>query len=56
MLLRLSYLALNGMITLLRLQAMSNADKDVEILTLRHQLAVPQRQIDGGVGSVGRCC
>ncbi len=46
MLLRLSYLALTGMITMLRLLAMSNADKDVEILTLRHQLAVLQRQID----------
>ncbi|HET9258458.1 MAG TPA: hypothetical protein VFO16_25130 [Pseudonocardiaceae bacterium] len=46
MLLRLSYLVLNGMITLLRLLAMSNTDKDVEIVTLRHQLAVLQRQID----------
>ena len=45
-LLRLCYPALNGIITLLRLLAMSNADKDVEILTLRHQLAVLQRQID----------
>jgi putative transposase len=44
--LRLSYPALNGIITLLRLLAMSNADKDVEILTLRHQLAVLQCQID----------
>jgi hypothetical protein len=38
-LLRLSYLALTGMVTLLRLLAMSDADKDVEILVLRHQLA-----------------
>jgi putative transposase len=45
-LLRLSYLALTGVIALLRLLARSNADKDIEILTLRHQLAVLQRQID----------
>lgn len=46
MLLRLSHLALTGMIRLLRLLSMSNADKDIEILALRHQLAVLQRQID----------
>ncbi|HET9254929.1 MAG TPA: integrase core domain-containing protein [Pseudonocardiaceae bacterium] len=46
MLLRLSHLALTGMVTLLRLLAMSRADKDVEILVLRHQLAVLQRRID----------
>jgi transposase InsO family protein len=34
------------MITLLRLLPMSNTDKDIEILTLRHQLAVLQRQVD----------
>jgi putative transposase len=45
-LLRLSYLALTGMVTLLRLLAMSNTDKDIEILVLRHQLAVPQRRVD----------
>jgi putative transposase len=45
-LLRLFYLALTGMIRFLRLLAMSNADKDIEILALRHQLAVLQRQID----------
>jgi putative transposase len=45
-LLRLSYLALTGMITLLRLLPMSNADKDIEILALRHQLAVLQRRVD----------
>jgi putative transposase len=45
-LLRLFYLALTGMISFLRLLAMSNADKDIEILALRHQLAVLQRQID----------
>jgi transposase InsO family protein len=45
-LLRLSYLALIGMVTLLRLLPMSNTDKDIEILALRHQLAVLQRRVD----------
>jgi hypothetical protein len=45
-LLRLSYLALSGMVMLLRLLAMSNADEDLEILVLRHQLAVLQRRVD----------
>jgi hypothetical protein len=45
-LLRLSYPTLNGIITLLRLLAMSNTDKDIEILALRHQLAVLQRRVD----------
>jgi putative transposase len=45
-LLRLSYLAITGMITILRLLPMSTAEKDIEILALRHQLAVLQRQID----------
>jgi putative transposase len=44
MLLRLAYLALTGMVTFLRLLPMSSTDKNIEILTLRHQLAVPQRQ------------
>jgi putative transposase len=44
--LRLSYLAITGMITLLRLLPRSTAEKDIEILALRHQLAVLQRQID----------
>ena len=46
MLLRLSYLALTGMIRFFRLLAMSNADKNIKILTLRHQLAVLQRHVD----------
>jgi transposase len=45
-LLRLPYLALTSMFTLVRLLPMSDLDKDVEILTLRHQLTVLQRQID----------
>ena len=34
------------MFTFIRLLPMSDIDKDIEILTLRHQLAVLQRQID----------
>jgi putative transposase len=43
-LLRLAYLALTGIVTFLRLLPMSSTDKNIEILTLRHQLAVLQRQ------------
>jgi putative transposase len=39
-LLRLLYLALTSMFTFMRLLPMSDTDKDIEILTLRHQLAV----------------
>ncbi|MGH3672215.1 MAG: integrase core domain-containing protein [Pseudonocardiaceae bacterium] len=46
MLLRLAYLALIGVVTFLRLLPMSSADKDIEILALRHQLAVLQRRVD----------
>jgi putative transposase len=45
-LLRLPYLALSSMFTLLRLPPMGDRDKDIEILALRHQLTVLQRQID----------
>jgi putative transposase len=45
-LLRLSYLALTNVFAFVRLLPMSVVDKDVEILALRHQLAVLQRQID----------
>ena len=44
MLLRLPYLALSSVFTLIRLWPMSEKDKDAEILVLRHQLAVLQRQ------------
>ncbi len=44
--LRLSYLALTNVFAFVRLLPMSDVDKDVEILALRHQLAVLQRQID----------
>jgi putative transposase len=46
MLLRLPYLALTGVFTFVRLLPMSDSDKNVEILMLRHQLAILQRQID----------
>jgi hypothetical protein len=45
-LLRLPYFAVSSMFALMRLLPMSDVDKDIEILTLRHQLAVLQRQID----------
>src|SRR5437660_1506472 len=45
-LLRLPYLTLTSVVTLIRLLPMSDIDKNIEILTLRHQLAVLQRQVD----------
>ena len=50
MLLRLAYLGVTnafGLLRLLRLLSGSDRDKDIEILSLRHQLAVLQRQLDG---------
>ncbi len=46
MLLRLPYLALTSVFTFIRLLPMSDSDKNVEILTLRLQLAILQRQIE----------
>ncbi|MFC5204095.1 integrase core domain-containing protein [Streptomyces kaempferi] len=46
MLLRLPYLALSTAFSLIRLLPMSDRAKDLEILALRHQLAVLQRQVD----------
>jgi putative transposase len=45
-LLRLSYLALTNVFAFVRLLPVSDVDKDVEILALRHQLTVLQRQVD----------
>ena len=45
MLLRLAYLGITNAFTLLRLLPGSDRDKDVEILALRHQLAVLHRQL-----------
>ncbi len=47
MLLRLAYLGIANAFALLRLLPGSDHDKDVEILSLRHQLAVLRRQLDG---------
>jgi len=44
-LLRLAYLALTNMLTLMRLLPMGDQEKDIEILALRHQLIVLQRQV-----------
>jgi putative transposase len=44
-LLRLAYLAATNAFALLRLLPMSDHDKDIEILALRHQLLVLQRQV-----------
>ncbi|MFE7246146.1 hypothetical protein ACFU9C_50875, partial [Streptomyces sp. NPDC057580] len=44
-LLRLAYLAATKTLSLLRLPPMSDRDKDIEILALRHQLLVLQRQV-----------
>jgi hypothetical protein len=49
MLLRLAYLAVTNGLALLRLLPMSDRAKDVEILALRHQLTVLERQL-GGAG------
>jgi hypothetical protein len=45
MLLRLAYLGLTNAFAVLRLLAGSDRDEDTEILVLRHQLAVLQRQL-----------
>lgn len=46
MLLRLPYLAVSTVFSLISLLTMSDRAKDLEILALRHQLAVLQRQVD----------
>src|SRR5260221_5202900 len=45
MLLRLAYLGVANVFALLRLLPVSNQDKDAEILVLRHQLHVLERQL-----------
>jgi putative transposase len=44
-LLRLAYLGVTNAFAVLRLLPMSNREKDVEILALRHQLTVLERQL-----------
>ena len=46
MLPRLPYLAVSSVFTVMGLLPMSDTAKDVEILALRHQLAILQRQVD----------
>ncbi|WP_413804448.1 helix-turn-helix domain-containing protein [Streptomyces sp. OE57] len=48
MLLRLAYLGVTNTFAVLRLLPMSGRDKDVEILALRHQIAVLERQLGKG--------
>ncbi|WP_245603598.1 hypothetical protein [Salinispora cortesiana] len=47
MLLRLAYLGVTNALALLRLLPMSDRDKDAEILALRHQVMVLERQLHG---------
>ncbi|MFL4908169.1 hypothetical protein ACJ6WF_34415 [Streptomyces sp. MMS24-I2-30] len=47
MLLRLAYLTISNAFTVLRLLPMSDRDKDAEILALRHQIMVLERQLGG---------
>jgi putative transposase len=44
-LLRLAYLGVTNAFAMLRLLPMSDRDKDVEILALRHQITVLERQL-----------
>jgi hypothetical protein len=44
-LVRFAYLAVTHTFAALRLLPMTDREKDIEILTLRHQLAVLQRQL-----------
>jgi hypothetical protein len=44
-LLRLAYLGLTNAFAMLRLLPMSDRDKDAEILALRHQITVLERQL-----------
>ena len=47
MLLRLAYLGLTNTFAMFRLLPISTQDKDLEILALRHQIGVLQRQLGG---------
>ncbi|MGI5238888.1 hypothetical protein [Dactylosporangium sp. CA-139066] len=47
MLLRLVHLGITNAFPLLRLLPGGDRDKDIEILSLRHQLAVLHRRLDG---------
>ncbi|MBO3753148.1 hypothetical protein J5X84_44555 [Streptosporangiaceae bacterium NEAU-GS5] len=45
MLFRLTYLAVTNTLAALRLLPMSDRDKDIEILVLRHQITLLERQL-----------
>ncbi|MEU4806932.1 hypothetical protein [Actinosynnema sp. NPDC023587] len=45
--LRLAHLGVTNAFALLRLSPMSDRDKNLEILALRHQITVLQRQLQG---------
>ena len=45
MLLRLAYLTVSNVFAVLRLLPVGDRDKDAEILALRHQLGVLERQL-----------
>ncbi|ADI04289.1 hypothetical protein SBI_01168 [Streptomyces bingchenggensis BCW-1] len=47
MLLRLAYLGVTNAFALLRLLPMSDRNKDAEILAIRHQITVLERQLGG---------
>ncbi len=47
MLLRLAYLTMSNAFAVLRLLSVSDRDKETEILVLRHQVAVLERQLGG---------
>jgi hypothetical protein len=46
-LLRLAYLGVTNALAMLRLLPMSDRAKDVEILVLRHQITILERQLNG---------
>jgi putative transposase len=47
-LLRLAYLSVTNVFALLRLLPVTDRDKDIEILALRHQITVLERQLGKG--------
>jgi hypothetical protein len=46
-LLKLAYLGMTNTFSLLRLLPLSGREKDIEILALRHQIGVLERQLNG---------
>jgi hypothetical protein len=53
---RLAYLGVTHTFAVLRLLPMSDRDKDAEILALRHQITVLERQLHGERESSWVCC